>query len=360
MRQRLIWKVMALNFPVIALVIGVIWLSIDYLAADYFTELMNQYQIAPKEIHRMFLDSVHQYLAWASGVAILLAVLVSYLLTNRVLHPLKEISRAISKMSAGDRDVRAKTISNDELGDLANSFNLMANDIQQVEKLRENMVVDVAHELRTPLTNIRGYIEGLRDKVITADDRSFKILEEEVLRLGDLVESLLKLSRADAAEFSLKINEIDIKKVIDVAINRHAESIREKKLNIVIDVPPEAQVCFSDSEKIETIISNLIHNACRYSPEAGEVRIWTECCGKNVQLSMTNYSDSISPADMPMIFERFYRTEKSRSRHNGGAGIGLAIVKKLVEAHNGSVGASIEKNIFKIWLSIPGEAVQNA
>ena len=204
MRRRFIWKVIALNFPAIGLVIFAIWLSIEYLAADYFTELMKQYQISPDHIHGMFLDSVYQYLAWASAVAITLAVIVSYILSIRVLRPLNEVSAAIHRMSAGDRDAHARTLSNDEIGDLATAFNVMAQRIKQAEKLRENMVVDLAHELRTPVTNIRGYVEALRDQVITPNNKSLSVLEKEALRLGDLVESLLDLSRADAAMHNLK------------------------------------------------------------------------------------------------------------------------------------------------------------
>jgi len=281
---------MALNFPAIGLVIGVIWLSIEYLAADYFMELMNQYQIAPSDIHRMFLDSMHRYLAWASTVAVLLAVLVSYVLSNRVLRPLKEVSHAIHKMSSGDRDVRARTLSNDELGELAEAFNLMA-------------------ELRTPVTNIRGYVEGLRDGVIAPDNHNLSILEKESLRLGDLVESLLDLSRADAAKFSLNIQKLNIQDSISIAIDRNTEIIKKKNLNIIVHVSDEAH--------------------------------------------MSNQSETIKSEDLPLIFERFYRSEKSRSRNSGGAGIGLAIVKKLVDAHGGTVGASSSGDLFTVWFSIP-------
>ena len=355
MRQRLIWKMMALNIPAIALVIGVIWLSIDYLAADYFTELMKQYQIAPNEIHRMFLDSVYRYLVGASTVAMLLAVVVSYMLSNRVLRPLKEVTRAIAKMSAGDRNARARTLSKDEFGDLAIAFNLMAHQIKQAEKLRENMVVDVAHELRTPVTNIRGYVEGLRDDVISPSDRNLRVLEEETLRLGDLVESLLKLSRADAAELNLKFETLNVQDMILAALERYADKIKEKNLSINITLSKDAQFVRADNENMQVIMSNFICNACQYSPMGDEIRIWSERTNGEFCLCMANQSEAIVPADLPMIFERFYRGEKSRSRNSGGAGIGLAIVRKLVAAHGGSVGADIDSGIFTIWFSIPGE-----
>ena len=347
---------MALNFPVIGLVVGVIWLSIDYLAADYFTELMNQYQIAPNKIHGMFLDSVHQYLAGASAVAIVLAVIVSYLLSNRVLRPLKEVSSAIAKMSAGDRDARAKTLSKDELGDLAKAFNLMAHQIKQEEKLRENMVVDVAHELRTPVTNIRGYVEGLRDQVITPDHHNLRVLEEEALRLGDLVESLLNLSRADAAEFSLKCQKVDIQQTIALAVSRHDDAIAKKSLEFNIVLPKEASTVLVDEEKFQIIINNLVSNACQYAPANTEIRIFSQHQSERIQMTFSNHSESITESDIPFVFERFYRSEKSRSRHSGGAGIGLAIVKKLVEAHGGHIGAHIDDNLFTVWFTIPASS----
>ena len=344
---------MALNISVTGLVISVIWFSIEYLAANYFTELMNRYQIAPKEIHGMFLNSVHQYLVGASTIAIMLAVIVSYLLSNRVLRPLNEVSRAIQRMSNGDRDARARTLSKDELGDLAKAFNLMAHHIQQAEHLRENMVADVAHELRTPITNIRGYVEGLRDQIILPSDRILCVLEEESLRLGDLVESLLKLSRADAAEFNLKFQLLDVREIFSTTLKRYAEKIKQKNLYVNICVPQEAQLVTADMEKMQIIVSNFIDNACQYSPAGSEIRIWSERKNGELRMNITNQAEIIIPTNLVLIFERFYRGEKSRSRNSGGAGIGLAIVKKLVEAHGGSVGASSDNKIFTIWCSIP-------
>lgn len=344
---------MALNFPVIGLVIGVIWLSIDYLAADYFTELMDQYQIAPNEIHGMFLDSVHTYLAGASAVAILLAIVVSYALSNRVLRPLKEVSTAIGKMSAGDRDARARTLSKDELGDLAGAFNRMADQLNRFEQLRENMVVDVAHELRTPVTNIRGYVEGLRDQIISPSDASLKVLEKETLRLANLVESLLDLSRADAAEFHLNSDSLDISEAISTALEDCAYHLDSKNLTTVVDLPDNTPRVLSNGGNIQVILNNLIQNACQYSPADEEILIEGERLPGRLLLRFSNRSETILPRDLPLIFERFYRSEKSRSRNSGGAGIGLAIVKKLVDAHGGSVGANFDNGKFSVWLTIP-------
>ena len=346
---------MALNFPVIALVVGLIWFSIDYLAADYLMELMNQYQIAPGEIHQMFVDSMHRYLAWASSVALLLAVAVSYVLSNRVLSPLKEVTEAIYKMRAGDRNARARILSNDEVGDLANAFNLMAQQIKEAEALRESMIVDLAHELRTPVTNIAGYVEGLQDGVIEADSHNLNVLARESRRLSELVESLLDLSRADAAKFSLDKEALDIGVILNTALQANQESLKPKHLGVHIAIDDDAHRVLADKNKLQIILGVLLQNTGQYSAKGSKVAVEVKRQGENWILKISNPSEPLSTKDLSLIFERFYRTEKSRSRHSGGAGIGLAIVKKLVLAHNGTVDAEYSDGIFSVWLSIPDQ-----
>jgi len=256
-------------------------------------------------------------------------------------------------MRAGDRNVRARALSNDELGDLANAFNMMSSQVNQAEKLRENMVVDLAHELRTPVTNIRGYAEGLRDQVIEPSEHNLAVLEKEALRLGDLVESLLDLSRADAAEFTLNIQCVDVQDCISTALEAHTDELRQKELDVEVMVPTSANKIKADKEKLKIILSIFVQNACQYSPVGSELKIWCYQNDGGIKINMSNNSETISSADLQLIFERFYRTEKSRSRNSGGAGIGLAIVKKLVEAHGGMTGATSEQGVFTIWCSLP-------
>jgi len=301
---------------------------------------------------------MHRYLAWASTVAVLLAALVSYVLSNRVLRPLKEVSHAIHRMSTGDRDVRARTLSNDELGDLAEAFNLMAQQVKEAENLRENMIVDLAHELRTPVTNIRGYVEGLRDGIIAPDNRNLSILEKESLRLGDLVEGLLDLSRADSAKFNLKLQNLNVHDSISISIDRNSEIIKQKNLNIVVHASQDAPAISADHEKLQIMLGVFLQNASQYSPPGSTVTIWSEKRNGELRLFMSNQSETINSEDLPLIFERFYRTEKSRSRNSGGAGIGLAIVKKLADAHGGTVGASSDGDLFTVWFSIPEKYYQ--
>jgi two-component system sensor histidine kinase BaeS len=337
-------------------VIGVVWLVIDYLAADYFMDLMKHYQISPTEIHHMFLDSVHQYLLLASVVALVLAGVVSYLLTQWMLRPLHQMSQTIQRMSEGDRAARAATSSGDELGDLAHAFNQMADHLEQIEHLRQNMVIDVAHELRTPLTNVRGYIEGLRDQVVAADEATLSVLEKEVMRLVVLVEDLLTLARADAAELDLRRQPMDLHELIRDVVHQFEPQLRARGLRLELAFPDGSDplAVKADRQKLAAVIRNVLANAVRYSRDGTTVSIETAKQPDGLLTSITNHGDPIDAGDLPYIFERFYRGEKSRSRDSGGAGIGLAIVKRLIEAHGGTVGArSSAVDGTTIWFTLP-------
>jgi len=207
-------------------------------------------------------------------------------------------------MSEGDRDVRVRRPSNDELGDLAKAFNLMARQINEAESLRENMIVDLAHELRTPTTNIRGYVEGLRDQVISPDNHNLSVLEEEALRLGDLIESLLDLARADAAKSNLSVQQFDMQHAVSVAIKRNAEIFKQKGLNIINEMPREAQHIYADREQLQIVLGVLLQNASLYAPADSEVKIWSERDNHKLSLYMSNPSEIIDSADLSLIFER--------------------------------------------------------
>ncbi|MGF1611177.1 MAG: HAMP domain-containing protein, partial [Kiloniellales bacterium] len=163
MRGNLLWKLLAINIPIIGIIMLVVWIAIDVLAADYFTMLMKRYNTEPAETHQMFIDSVHHYLIQASVIAIVVAVALSFLLTRWVLRPLSDMAEVTRRLAAGDYAARVSVTSKDEIGELGVAFNLMADSLERVDRQRKTMVANIAHELRTPLTNVRGYLEGLAD-----------------------------------------------------------------------------------------------------------------------------------------------------------------------------------------------------
>ncbi len=352
MKQGMLLKLLAINVPVVALVILVLWLVLDTLAADYFSVLMKEYRINPTDAHQMFIHSVHRYLLWTSIGALVLATLLSFLLTEMALRPLYQMIKTTRLISRGDYSSRVRADSHDEIGELANAFNQMAASLERVEQLRRNMVSDVAHELRTPLTNIRGYLEALQDGVVPPTQETFQLLLEETLRLISLVEGLLQLARADAARLSLDLEETDIAELASRALKKFDLEFRQKDIRVRAELGEAAPV-LADREKLNRVIENLLKNALQYTPESGSVSLGTENSGQALKFFVENSGPGIEAKDLPFIFERFYRGEKSRSRDFGGTGIGLAIVKEILEAHGGKTGAESAPGKTLFWFSLP-------
>ncbi len=349
----LLRKLLGINVLTIGFVMLIMWLAIDYLAAGYFITLMEKYNISPTSSHQMFVSAVHRYLIWASLGGLLLAAIVSFLLLGRVLDPLRQMTEITQKIAAGDYSGKVPITSRDEVGKLAEAFNRMAEGLQRIENLRKMMVIDVAHELRTPLTNIKGYLEAITDGVVPPSQETFNLLQEETLRLERLVEDILKLARADAARTDLHKVELQISQVISQVLETFRPPLGVKGIQIVTDFKKEAELLQADPEKMAQVVTNLLQNAWQYTPPGGTIRVFTRRLPGAIQCVFANPGGDLSERDIPLIFERFYRGEKSRSREHGGAGIGLAIVKELIEAHNGHVGAEISDGEIRIWFSLP-------
>lgn len=353
MKSRLLWKLLALNVPVLGVVMVVVWLAIDNYAADYFTVLMKKYHIEPTESHQMFIDSVHHYLIQASVVAVGLAAIFSYLLTKKVLRPLSEMAEATRKIAAGDYSGRVHVTSRDEIGELGLVFNQMADNLSRIEQLRRTMVVDIAHEFRTPMTNIRGYIEGLEDGVVSPSKDVLQMLKSETLRLVRLIEDLQQLTHADAAKGYLNRQDVYLPDLITRVLELYKSQFQDRGISVETRLKEHVGSLKADPDRLLQAMANLVQNASQYTPPEGRVRITAEQVPEGIRVVVANTGQGINPADLPFIFERFYRADKSRSRESGGTGIGLAIVKEIVEAHGGRVGAKSQDGRTWVWFSLP-------
>jgi len=352
-RSRLIYKLLLVNIPVIAVVPVVVWVAVDYLAADYFMTLMDRYHVNPLETHHMFLHAIHRYILWAGGAGLALAVALSFVLTRQVLKPLAEVAGGARRISRGDYRVRVRNGGGGEGGGGGRAFNAMADNLERIETLRKTMVADVAHELRTPLTNLRGYLEALRDGVVPPAPATFTMLEDEVLRLARLVDDLGQLTRADAARHLLRLEPVDVGTLVDEACGMFAPPLTGKGVALERRVAAGIQPLHADRARLLQVLRNLLDNAVQHTPAGGTVTVGAAPEGASVRLEVANTGPPIPPAELPLIFERFYRVDKSRSRASGGAGIGLAIVKQLVEAHGGAVGAESGGGTTRFWFTLP-------
>jgi signal transduction histidine kinase len=353
MKRRLLWKLLLLNLPVIAVVIAVVWLAIDHLAANYFMVLMDKYMVSPVETHRAFLSAIHRYLLWASLAAVLLAFVLSYLLTRRVLRPLFEMSAASRQIASGNFAARVDAASGDEVGEVGRAFNRMADSLEKLEHLRKTMVADLAHELRTPLTNLRGYMEGLSDGVIPPEKATFAMLQAEILRLVHLVEDLGQLARAEAARAFLELRRIDLPETVGQMLSLYRPNFEAKGIAVETRFDPGAERIDADRDKLLQAVRNLVENACKYTPAGGRFTVSSERRNGEIRAVFANSGPGIPAEELPYIFERFYRADRSRSREAGGAGIGLAIVRELIEAHGGRVGAESEEGETRVWFVLP-------
>ena len=350
MRQRLLWKLLLVTtVPVIVVIIGVVWIAIDQLAADYFMVLMDEYMVAPTDTHQMFLTAIHRYLLWASLAALALSVLCSYLLTRRVLRPLSQMAESSRQFAAGNFASRVEVISHDEVGEVGAAFNQMADGLEKIERLRKTMVADVAHELRTPLTNLRGYLEGLSDGVLPPKQETFTMLLSEILRLVHLVDDLSQLARAEAARSYLDRQPVNLTESIERMLSLYRPNLEAKQIRLKTDFVENERTLSADPDKLLQAIRNLLENAWKYTPDGGSLLVSTEQTGADVRVTFCNSGPAIPEREIPLIFERFYRVDPSRSREAGGAGIGLAIVRELIEAHGGRVGAESEERLHTVY-----------
>ncbi len=352
-RERLLWKLLLINVVPVLATILVIWQAIDQLAAGYFTALMKKYDVEPTDINQMFLTSVHHYLIWASLAALLLAFVLSYLLTRRVLKPLSQMNTISHDIAAGNFTARVDVVTLDEVGQLGLSFNRMADSLGRIEQLRKNMVADVAHELRTPLTNLRGYLEALNDQIITPSPETLEMLQSETLRLVRLVDNLQQLARAGAARHYLKRERLVLAKQIEELLSLYRPGFQEKNIAVSTNFPEEACAVQADRDKFLQAVRNLLDNSLKYTPIQGQIHISSRRQGPEVKILFSNSGPEIPGTDLPYIFERFFRTDRSRCRDIGGAGIGLSITKELIEAHGGRVGAESSDGQTCIWFTLP-------
>jgi signal transduction histidine kinase len=245
-------------------------------------------------------------------------------------------------MEAGDLSQRVSVTSQDEIGDLGRAFNAMAAGLTRLEKLRRDMVSDIAHELRTPLSNIRGYLEALQDGVVEPDRRMIDSLYEETMLLNRLVDDLQELSLAEAGQLKLERQPVVLADVIEQAVEAVRSRAIANEIILNVDLSTDLSLVEIDPHRIHQVLRNLLDNALNHTPLGGKLTIATHQEGQWVTIEVQDTGGGIAAEDLPYVFERFWRTDKSRSRSTGGAGLGLAIVRQLVIAHGGWIKVDSE------------------
>jgi histidine kinase len=292
------------------------------------------------DLFQTFRASFNEALLLAALAAGLIAILVSLFLSRGIVAPVQSLKDASQSIAEGHYSQRVPAGSADELGQLAHSFNRMAEKLEKTEAMRRQLIGDVSHELRTPLTAIKGSMEGLVDGVLPATAETYQQIHQEADRLARLVDDLQELSRVEAGAYSLELHPVSVTDLIQPVLKRLSPQALTKKILIHLLIPEGLPFVLADADRIMQILVNLVGNALQYTPAGGEITLSAERRSKEVLISVTDNGSGIPAEHLPHLFTRFYRVDKSRSRQaGGGSGIGLTIARHLVEAHGGRIWA---------------------
>ncbi len=293
---------------------------------------------SPNTPESNFLSSVNQATLVSAGVAVLLALGLGGALAFTMTRSVRELTEATVEIAQGRFGKQVKVRSKDEIGKLAASFNQMSTELDKATQIRQQMTADIAHDLRSPLSVIIGYAEALSDNKLQGTPEVHNILLQEAKHLDHLVDDLRLLSLADAGELPLNLQPTQPCALLERVLARHAVTARQQQIDLHIEAKDDQSQVNVDVERMVQVLDNLIQNAFRYTPEGGQVLLSSQADDGQVVLKVKDTGKGISAADLPHIFDRFYRGDKSR-QDTGESGLGLAIAKSIVEAHGGKIRA---------------------
>jgi signal transduction histidine kinase len=333
--------------------LAILAIGVTVVGADVFRGLMAEAGVSADHAQAMYDESVTTVVLAAVAVAAIASVALAIFLARMLTRPIAEVGAAARRIAEGDYAARVPRDGPEELASLADSFNQMAASLERQETMRRDFIANAAHELRTPLTNLQGYLEALRDGVIVADRATYDSLWEEAERLVRLSHSLDALTEGDAGA-APTLEELDLSAAIRAALDLAKATLERAGLRVDVELPDRLPAR-ANPDHLAQVLANLLSNAARYTPAGGTVSVRAERRPSDLLVSIINTGDRIPPADLERVFERFYRVEKSRDPARGGAGIGLAIVKQLVEAAGGTVGAESLEGRTRFWFSLPVE-----
>ncbi len=287
-----------------------------------------------------YLERTNTALAYAALGAVLVALVVGVLLARTLTQPLRALTLAAHRMAGGELEQVVTVRSTDEIGELVAAFNEMSRAVARANNARRQMTADVAHDLRTPLTVIAGYVESMRDGELDPTPERLTIIYTEIERLQHLVGDLRTLSQADAGELKLNRQALSPAELLPPLLAAFEHQASQQGVRLQLEQAPEYPRLLGDEARLTQVLANLISNALRYTPAGGQITLSAARADGRVQLTVRDTGQGIAPEDLPLIFNRFYRADQSRTDETGESGLGLAIAKAVVEAHGGTIAAA--------------------
>lgn len=309
-------------------------------------------------LQKTFIDSVNKSVVTGGLIAGLTGIVLAVLFARNILRPIRELTRATKEMKEGDLDQRVDTSSGGEIGKLGEAFNSLAKRLKEQKTLREEMVSDVAHELRNPLSNIQGYLEGLKEGMVEPTEKVFDSLHQQSLVLKRLVDDLRDVNRARAGQLELDEKPVVLEDIIDREVKAAKNAAERQDVTIEEDLG-SSTLLEADPERVSQVIRNLLDNALTHTPSGGTIEVVVSQSSGEAITRVADDGGGIPQEELPHIFDRFYRVDKSRSRGTGGTGLGLTIAKEIVESHGGEISVeSVEGKGTTFEFTLPIENSQ--
>lgn len=308
-----------------------------------------------------FREKSYSAMMFAAIIALFIAMIVGAFVARALVAPIKRITNTAKALKEGDYSARTGMSGTDEIARLGNMFDLMADSVESKQKLERRLVTDVAHELRTPLMAIQSTVEAMIDGVFEPDAERLETLNSEVQRLSRLVDALLKLSRLEGRTKPIERKKLDLSEILSAVVTTHQAYIHDAGLTLEFDYDPHVYV-FGDADLLRQATANLISNAVRYTPEGGTITVTARKGDLMGQISVRDTGIGLTPEEAKMVFQRFWRADSGRARSTGGLGIGLSVVKEIVDQHNGWVrveGRPDEGACFTMYIPLYTEEAKN-
>lgn len=303
-------------------------------------------QMMTEDLERAITAGLNQAVLWSGLSAIGAALIASLLVSGWIMRPLRHMAEVSTRIANGKYSERVAYEASDEIGRFAAAFNNMASKLQKTEEVRRELLGTISHEIRTPLANIQGYMQGLMDGVVPAGMETYDLVRREAARLSRLVSDVERLSRLEAGGEIIQPQVLDVRQTLETAVSSLCPIFLQSGVSLELRPPATQLEMWADPDKVAQIMGNLLSNSLRYTSPGGRVLVTARAKASMIEVAVEDDGIGIPADDLPHVFERFYRVDRSRSQGGGGSGIGLAVVKALVEQMGGSVRAESDQGVF--------------
>ena len=362
MKLSLFWKLMLAFTLVVAIGLGAVVVLANQITTNEFHQMMmggdsQGAMMGPNGMmggqgqtlmQQAALDRVNQAVLIGGLVALIAALVIGFFIFRAITRPIDQLTHAAHQLAHGDLGARvvvddhAARLGSDEISELGAAFNIMASNLQQSEQVRRDMTADIAHELRTPLAVMRGNLEAMLDGVYPFDAEHLNPVLNQVNLLTRLVEDLRTLALAEAGQLPLSKRPVDLAALLRSTLTSFEAQAAAQQVTLRTEIAADLPVIEIDPDRIQQTVGILISNALRYTPSQGSITVAAKTDRASVTIEVADTGSGIAPEDLPHVFDRFYRADKSRTRESGGSGLGLAIAKSIVMAHGGSLSVQSE------------------